>query len=55
MTVCEGCGASVPFEACPSCPDRVIPCPYCGDLVLVTAMPESQLEEILRLREERMK
>ncbi len=55
MTVCNGCGGSVPFEACPTCPSRVIPCPHCGDLILIEPMAQEQMNAILKAREERLK
>ena len=54
MTVCRGCGGSVPFEACPTCPPRVIPCPHCGVEVLVMPMAKEQMDAILRARERRL-
>jgi len=55
VTVCSGCGGSVPFEACPTCPPRVVPCPACGESVLVEPMAQETMDMILRLREERLK
>jgi len=45
----------IPFSACPTCPPRVVPCPRCGAEVLVMPMAQETMDEILRLREERLK
>ena len=54
MTVCNGCGMKVPFSACPTCPPRVVPCPACGEPVLVEQMAQETMDAILRARERRL-